>query len=80
MPEKDSIIKEQKSYRNLQNQYAEALNHIQELEEDQRYWSKELQYLNDYIHYKGLDDDYRYFHQNAHEERDENLPFAFYIL
>ena len=38
MPEKDSIIKEQKSYRNL-NQYAEALDHIQELEDDQRYWS-----------------------------------------
>lgn len=46
MPEKDSIIKEQKSYRNLRNQYAEALDHIQELEDDQRYWSKELQYLN----------------------------------
>ena len=61
MPEKDSIIKEQKSYRNLRNQYAEALDHIQELEDDQRYWSKELQYLNNYIHYKGLDDDYQYF-------------------
>ena len=80
MPEKDSIIKGQKSYQNLRNQYAEALDHIQKLEEDQRYRSKELQYLNDYIHYKGLDDDYRYFRQNAHEERDENLPFAFYTL
>ena len=41
---------------------------------------QELQYLNNYIHYKGLDDDYQYFRQNAHEERDENLPFAFYTL
>ena len=57
-----------------------TIDHIQELEDDQRYWSKELQYLNDYIHYKGLDDDYQYFRQNAHEERDENLPFAFYTL
>ncbi len=79
MHEKDSVIKEQTTYRNLRKQYAE-LDHIQEMECDQKYWSKELQFLNDYIRYKGLDEEYQYFRQNAHEERNENLPFAFYTL
>lgn len=80
MPERNPVIKKQKDQRNLQNRYTEALDHILELEDEHRYWSTELQYLNDYIHYKNLDEDYQYFRENAHEERDENLPFAFYTL
>lgn len=65
----------QKRYDALHNNYEELLDHLHDLEKDQKLAHTELRYMNAFIKYKKLDDEFAFFREHAHEVHDEDQPF-----
>lgn len=58
----------------------EMLEHIRDLEQDQKQLEHESSYMKAFIHYRNLDDDYIYFREHAREVYDEDNPFPYITL
>lgn len=41
-----------------------------------KYLEQDNKYMSGFISYNNLNEAYEYFRVNAHEERDENVPFT----
>ena len=60
--------------------YDETCSELRDALVENRQLNEECRYLRDYIRQKGLEVEFAEFRQNAHEERDSELPFPHLVM
>lgn len=72
------ILKEEYEY--LKAVYSELCNEMVALQEECKRTELEATYMRAFIRWKKSEDEYNHFAQNAHEVRDDDMPFSYFAL
>ena len=70
----------QLSYKSLEEQYNELLDHMHDIDADRKQYITELNYYSAFVEWKGLKDEFDFFKENAFEKYDEDLPFPYLTI
>ena len=68
--------KYKRKYKDLEELFDEMSSHLTNLVEESGYNYAMMKYLEEFIRYKNLSEEFLYFKENAHEEYEDDLPFA----